>query len=218
MAEFIRARSDEQKAQRLAQIKLATERQFATHSYHEITLTTIAGELGWSRANLYKYVSTKEEIFLAITMDKRDAYMDDLSKAFGSDKRPTNEEIAHTWASLAAKHQDFFKYNSMLLNIIETNVSVERLMVFKKTYYEKQSILVDKLLPVLGIDEQRIERLTLGVLYHAEGLACSCLNNPLIKEALKRIDRKARPVDFQAEMEEFILAYLEGCQKAQAAN
>lgn len=210
MAEFIRARSDEQKAQRLAQIKLAAERQFATHSYHEITLTTIAEELSWSRANLYKYVSTKEEIFLAITMDKRDAYMDGLVQAFDSNQTFSTKEIAQMWALLAKAHQDFFKYNSMLLNIIETNVSVEKLMVFKKTYHEKQDELVSRLSPVFGIDETKVDRLTLGVMYHAEGLACSCLNNPLIKEALKRIGRKPKAIDFQAEMEEFIYAYLEG--------
>ena len=67
MAEFIRARSPEQKGQRLDEIKGAVRRQFAERPYHEITLTTIAEELGWSRANLYKYVTTKEEIFLLLT-------------------------------------------------------------------------------------------------------------------------------------------------------
>ena len=50
MAEFIRARSSEQKAQRLEEIKNVAKAQFATHPYHEITLTTIASDLGWSRA------------------------------------------------------------------------------------------------------------------------------------------------------------------------
>ena len=47
MSEFIRARSDEQKAQRLAEVKAAARKQFAEKPYHEITLTTIAEELGW---------------------------------------------------------------------------------------------------------------------------------------------------------------------------
>ena len=45
MAEFIRARSPEQKEQRLDEIKGAVRRQFAERPYHEITLTTIAEEL-----------------------------------------------------------------------------------------------------------------------------------------------------------------------------
>ena len=46
-------------------------RQFAERPYHEITLTTIADELGWSRANLYKYVCTKEEVFLLLSRTLR---------------------------------------------------------------------------------------------------------------------------------------------------
>lgn len=35
--------------------------------YTEIAITTIADKLIWSRANLYKYVTTKEEIFLELS-------------------------------------------------------------------------------------------------------------------------------------------------------
>ena len=35
--------------------------------YTEIAITTIADKLIWSRANLYKYVTIKEEIFLEIS-------------------------------------------------------------------------------------------------------------------------------------------------------
>ena len=35
--------------------------------YTEIAITTITDKLIWSRANLYKYVTTKEEIFLKIS-------------------------------------------------------------------------------------------------------------------------------------------------------
>lgn len=35
--------------------------------YTEIAITTIADKLIWSHANLYKYVTTKEEIFLEIS-------------------------------------------------------------------------------------------------------------------------------------------------------
>ena len=69
-AVFIRARSGEHKEERLSQIKEATAELFASCPYSEITLTTIAEKLGWSRANLYKYVTTKEEIFLEISAKK----------------------------------------------------------------------------------------------------------------------------------------------------
>ena len=67
--DFIRARSSEQKSQRMADIKRATAQLYRDFPYHEITLTTIAERLGWSRASLYKYVTTKEEIFLELSAD-----------------------------------------------------------------------------------------------------------------------------------------------------
>ena len=57
-SDFIRARSDEHKEERMTQIKEATASLFENEPYAEITLTTIAQKLGWSRANLYKYVTT----------------------------------------------------------------------------------------------------------------------------------------------------------------
>lgn len=44
--DFIRARSSEQKSQRMADIKRATAQLYRDFPYHEITLTTIAERLG----------------------------------------------------------------------------------------------------------------------------------------------------------------------------
>ena len=66
MTDFVRARSEEQKQARMAEIKAAADSLFNSVPYQEITLSTIAGKLSWTRANLYKYVTTKEEIYLEI--------------------------------------------------------------------------------------------------------------------------------------------------------
>lgn len=44
----------------------AADSLFAQMPYTETAITTIADKLIWSHANLYKYVTTKEEIFLEI--------------------------------------------------------------------------------------------------------------------------------------------------------
>ena len=49
MADYIRARSDEHKEERLSQIKEATAELFSAFPYSEITLTTIAEKLGRNR-------------------------------------------------------------------------------------------------------------------------------------------------------------------------
>ena len=53
MTEFVRARSEEQKQARMAEIKAAADELFCSVPYQEITLSTIAGKLSWTRANLY---------------------------------------------------------------------------------------------------------------------------------------------------------------------
>ena len=93
MADYIRARSDEHKEERLSQIKEATAELFSTCPYSKITLTTIAEKLGWSRANLYKYVTTKEEIFLEISAEKMSAYYGALLSAFPESNNFTTEVI-----------------------------------------------------------------------------------------------------------------------------
>ena len=209
MAEFIRARSPEQKEQRLDEIKGAVRRQFATRPYHEITLTTIAEELGWSRANLYKYVTTKEEIFLLLTGNECDTYFDALLAALPEGRERALADVADTWADVASAHQEYFRLGDLLTTIVETNVTVERLMAFKRGYYERVAELRAHLPQVIGIAPERVEPLLLAVYYHATGLVSSCWSNPLIAEALERLEIERPELDFRAEMRDFIGMCLE---------
>lgn len=209
MAEFIRARRPEQKEQRLDEIKGTVRRQFAKRPYHEITLTTIAEELGWSRANLYKYVTTKEEIFLLLTADECDAYFEALLVALPEGSHLNPAEAASAWADVADAHQEYFRLGDLLTTIVETNVTVERLMDFKRGYYAHVSEMRECLPQVLGIDPERVEPLLLAVYYHATGLVSSCWSNPLIAEALRRLEIERPETDFRSEMRDFIAMCLE---------
>lgn len=209
MAEFIRARSPEQKEQRLDEIKGAVRRQFAERPYHEITLTTIAEELGWSRANLYKYVTTKEEIFLLLTSDECDAYFEALLAALPEGRELSPAETADAWAKVADAHQEYFRLGDLLATIVETNVTVERLMDFKRGYYAHVDEMREHLPQVTSIAPERVEPLLLAVYYHATGLVSSCWSNPLIAEALRRLEIERPETDFRAEMRDFIAMCLE---------
>lgn len=209
MAEFIRARSPEQKEQRLDEIKGAVRRQFAERPYHEITLTTIAEELGWSRANLYKYVTTKEEVFLLITADECDAYFAALLAALPEGTELSPADAADAWAGVADAHQEYFRLGDLLTTIVETNVTVERLMGFKRGYYDHVAEMREHLPQVIGVSPEHVEPLLLAVYYHATGLVSSCWSNPLIAEALRRLEIERPEMDFRAEMRDFIAMCLE---------
>ena len=204
MAEFIRARSPEQKEQRLGEIKGAVRRQFAERPYHEITLTTIAEELGWSRANLYKYVTTKEEIFLLLTAEELDAYFASLLAALPEGCALSLAEAADAWADVAAAHQEYFRLGDLLTTIVETNVTIERLMDFKSGYYAHVDEMREHLPQVIGIEPEHVEPLLLAIYYHATGLVSSCWSNPLIAEALRRLEIERPDIDFRTEMRDFV--------------
>ena len=136
MPDFIRARSSAQKEQRMAEIKQAADELFHEKSYHEITLKGISERLGWSHAALYKYVSTKEDIFLELCADARGEYTASLLAAYPTGCAYSREVLAQVWTEQLNSHRDYLAYSDLLFTIIETNVSAERLAEFKRGYYE----------------------------------------------------------------------------------
>lgn len=204
MESFTRARSEEQKAQRLAEVKAVAKKQFSERPYHEITLTTIAEELDWSRANLYKYVSTKEEIFLELDGDECRAYFDALLTALPEGCGFTADVVAEVWAGIANAHQDYFRLGEILSGIIEANVGLERLIEFKRTYYKGMNAFADRLALLLNLDRAKMEALINTVYFHGVGLMGVCFRSPHIAQALEALGIKHEAVVFRSSMRDFI--------------
>ena len=209
MADYIRARSDQHKEERMTQIKEATAELFENAPYAEITLTTIAEKLGWSRANLYKYVTTKEEIILEIAGDKMEAYYGSLLAAMPEGSNFSLDVIAQVWAGILNANQDYMRYVSYLNPVIETNVTVERLAVFKKKYYELANAVRDRLAAMLKISEEDAYKIQLDVLFYASSNAVCCYKNPLVQEALEKIGIIPPAMDFYRDMKDFLKMRLE---------
>lgn len=207
--DFKRARSSEQKSQRLADIKQATATLYREFPYHEITLTTISERLGWSRASLYKYVTTKEEIFLELSADARDSYFDALLNAFPPNTLFDAAAMAKTWAEIAEANRDWFVYGDILMTIIETNVTLERLKVFKKGYYDRLDTLYAQIGKLLGVDKDRFNYLLSTIHSHGTGMVGGCAANAMVTQALDELGIKREMPDFKAGMEEFICMCLE---------
>ncbi len=208
MANFKRARSDEQKEQRMNEIKKAAAEMFQDQPYHEITLTTIANKLNITRANLYQYVSTKEEIFLELCADKRDEYYEALKTAFPKDCGYSIPVIAEVWAGLLNAHQEHLHYCDILSTIIETNVSIDRLAAFKKNYYLNAYEVCDRIGSLLNLDRDTAYQIFLNVHYHAVGFHSICRWNPLIEKALEKEKISTPHTDFLKNIKDFILMNL----------
>ena len=184
MSDYIRARSPEQKQERMEAIMAAADKLFQKHPYHQITMGTIAKELGWSRSNLYKYAATQEEIFLALHSSKNRAWLEDLARSL--ENAPLQEsEFARLWAEATERHAGFLRYQEIVISIIESNVTFERLTQFKREFADMLAPIVSLLARQCGTDENTSTELYLTLLFQAPGLYNHYHCADLTREAMK---------------------------------
>ena len=188
----------------MAEIKQAADELFHEKSYHEITLKGISERLGWSHAALYKYVGTKEDIFLELCADARGEYVSSLLAAYPSGCSYSHEVLAQVWTEQLNSHRDYLAYSDLLFTIIETNVSAERLAEFKRGYFEEIDLLSKRFHENLGIEPDRAGQLFNSVLFHAVSINGWCTENPLVAEAMGIAGLEQRVPDFKEEMRDFI--------------
>lgn len=204
MTQFIRARSEEQKEMRMQDIKKVADRLFLSQTYHEITLASIAEHLSWSRANLYKYVTSKEEIFLELCEDKRNAYFEALKAAFPINCAYSMEVIASVWTEILIAHQDYLQYSSILTAILETNVSVEKLANFKKKFHEDFTALTELFACNFRITLEQSAQLFYAVHAYSVMMYSNCITSPKVQEACALAGLETRPRDFRGLMKNYL--------------
>lgn len=169
LSDYQRARSPEQKAERMEAIMDAAEGLFAQLPYHEINMGLIAKELGWSRSNLYKYASTQEEVFLALHSRANRAYVDDLVANL-KNAPLSSETFAKRWAAVTNDHPEFLRYQDILIAIIESNASLDRLVEFKCAYAEMTEPLFEIIQKQTECDTAGALDFYLRLIYQAPGL------------------------------------------------
>ena len=184
MADYIRARSVEHKQERMGAIMTAADELFSERPYHQITMGTIAERLGWSRSNLYKYAATQEEIFLALHAAKNRAWLEELSSALAGAPLPVGD-FARIWAEVTERHASFLRYQEILIQIIESNVTLERLVAFKRTFAEMLPLATDVLCRQCEINDAAAMALYLRLLYQAPALYEHFHTAELTAEALR---------------------------------
>lgn len=103
-------------------------------SFKEITIKQIAEYTSFSRASIYNYFETKEEIFLAILQEEYELWVADLQDITDRNDSMTKEDIAKALASSLEKRKLLLKLMSMNHYDMEENSREERLVEFKVAY------------------------------------------------------------------------------------
>lgn len=114
-------------------------------SFKDITIMKIAEYTTFSRASIYNYFETKEEIFLAILQKEYELWVSDLRSITDSADSMTGDDISKALASSLEKRELLLKLMSMNHYDMEENSREERLYEFKIAYGESLKAVDDLL-------------------------------------------------------------------------
>lgn len=119
---------------RKEEIISACKTLYREHSFKDITIMKIAAYTTFSRASIYNYFETKEEIFLAILQKEYELWVKDLNEICDTAAPLSKDELAQALAASLEKRKLLLKLMSMNHYDMEENSREERLYEFKIAY------------------------------------------------------------------------------------
>lgn len=206
-----RARNEEQKQQRINEILTAVAKLESKLKYDEITVVAIAKEASFTRSNLYKYFETKEEIFLELVKYDFINWSNDFLEEISEKTNISSLQFAETWTNILFRHERFIRLLPLINYTLEENVSLEKLISFKKTYFS----IISKIIPTIsnkihGITlEKAADFFTIQGIFTIGLHISSCHTDKQIK-AIKSIGEKYIPIDQKKTLTRFICFIING--------
>ena len=144
-ANWQRARTNEQKRERIDALIQAAGTLFDRLRYDDITIAAIAEEAGFTRSNTYKYFRSKEELFLQILKDDFQVWAEDILSTLIPGERYSSGDFALIWTGLLLKHFRLLRLLAVLFTKIEKNLPFDTLVEFKRDL-KSLSIAVGKVI------------------------------------------------------------------------
>ncbi len=128
-----RATTDENKNERKEAIYKAAYTLFKKSGYDKVSFNGIASEAGFTKSNMYRYFSSKEEIFLNVFAKLFEKWFEDYTSRLQSLKQDEDvETFAKCWVNSFLAHPEFLDLTPLLMVSLEKNSSFEQLVVFKR--------------------------------------------------------------------------------------
>jgi AcrR family transcriptional regulator len=129
---FQRARSPEHKQQRRAAILAAAATVAATRGVQRTTLGGVAAEIGMAKSALLKHFETREEIFLSLTAQEWQAWVDDVVAALARLRKPSPASVARVLVTTLEARPLLCDLLSQMASVLERNVSLDAALAFKR--------------------------------------------------------------------------------------
>lgn len=151
--EWQRARSPEKVEQRKSEILAAAKELFANERYEEISLNSIAAKANFTKSNVYRYFSSREEIFLLIYSELVKEWSTAIVRYYRSLKVGIGvEKLADGLVKITARHEQFLTLSALIFISLEKNSSKEQLIAFKRLSIElakAHQIELERLFPTI---------------------------------------------------------------------
>ncbi|MFH2008741.1 MAG: TetR family transcriptional regulator [bacterium] len=207
-----RATKPEQKEQRRAAILEATAELFEQHGIDGASLNAIATQAGISKANVYRYFESREEIFLHLLLQDYQEWVEGLERALAplagsNDAEAVAREVT---ASYLAKPR-FPALVAVTTSVLERNITVDAVVWFKTRVLELAVRLGNSIhaaLPVL--DMERTQQLMMYGHFLVAGLWPAAHPPPAVREALQRPELAYACVDVAQHLEGALLTLIRG--------
>ncbi len=193
-----RARSDEQKRHRRVALLDAATRLLASHAIDEISLNTIAREANISKASVYRYFESREEVFLHLTLQAVERWSADLIRRLPPPGQPDDAEaVATAIVSTTLDHEDFARLTSVLATVLERNVSVDVVVPFKQQVVAAVATTgtaLQQALPDLSAEDTR--QLLQLIYFQIVGMWPAAHPSEAVLEALRRPELASAAFEF----------------------
>ena len=207
-----RARTDEKKSVRRDAIYAAAFRLFKRDGYDKVSLNRIAAEAGFTKSNVYRYFSSREEIYLNIFSDLFEGWVDDCLKRLQKLKQDTPlEKFAKTWIASLKPHAEYLDLTPLLFTALERNSSFEQLLAFKTVARDRLyevAVAICRVYPALSIQD--------GFKYLSISFAVTInywtgsTENDVLKKIYSLPDYEAMRLDFERDLTSAIVIILRG--------
>lgn len=149
-----RARSAEQKSERLHEILAAAEALLKEKSFHRINIADVAGKAGMAKGTVFLYFKTKEELFFRIASREFEKWFDAMDRVFteaASAGIKARRDKVLAGMRLTLGQQPLLPRLSAILHVVlEQNIGYEEALDFKRmlaTRLSRTGALLEKCLP-----------------------------------------------------------------------
>jgi AcrR family transcriptional regulator len=207
-----RARNPEQKEQRRLALLDAAARLFEQQPFDEISLNAIARAANISKANIYRYFESREELFLHLMLEDSCEWIDSLVPELDQLKGSEDDEaVVRILVSSLAARRRFVTLLSVLSSVLERNITVDNVVRFKMALSEQvQRIIVATGAALPSVSDDDIMQFLSTMIHLTGSVWQSAHPTPAVIEALEHPNLKFARVDFEQQMRQCLIIFLRG--------